>query len=103
MRWFIYLFIIYDVRKISFVVGSKYNTLGGNGGVNDEPAAPTRMGFTKKPAAPGLRAPPDAFRHIEPAIWESLPALFPIAIEFAPCLDTVPLPALFPIATAADP
>ena len=94
MRWsVVYIFIIYDVRRISFVAALKYNTPAGNAGENDTPATPTRIGFTKKPAAAGLRARPDAFKHIEPAIWEATPALFPIAIEFVPCLDTLPRPA----------
>lgn len=83
--------------KISFVAGLKYNIF-----VGTPPSGTCRIGFTKKPAAAGLRAAPDAFRHIEPAAWEATPALFPIAIEFAPCPDVVPCPALLPIATAFD-
>ena len=55
------------------------------------------MGFTKKPATVGLRATPDAFIHIEPAVWELKPAFCPIAIEVPPWKL---FPALRPIATA---
>ena len=84
--------------KISFVAGLKYNIF-----VPTPPIGTCRIGFTKKPATAGLRAPPFAFRHIELAAWEAKPAFNPIAIEFVPCLDTFPRPALPPIATAPDP